>query len=214
MSFLIRATTGMAFLSLTILLSGCAQPPADRLQQAQQLMDAARAAGAPDYTKEEWAKLEMSFSRAKDELANQEKVLAVFRSYTKADEMLKHVAKDAAQVEATATEKKAEAKAAAETKEKEAKTVLASTQELLSKATTGKDRAAIKHIQKELNGLRGSLGSIHQLIEEGDYGAAEAQAQALTEKALAVSGELRKAVEKTKGRKAQAGTSARASELS
>lgn len=209
-----RATTGMAFLSLAVLLIGCAQPPADRLEQAQQLVDAAKAAGAPDYAKEEWAKLEMSFGQTKDELANQEKVFAVFRSYTKADEMLKRVAKDAAQVKATATEKKAEAKAAAETKEREARTVLASAQELLPKAPTGKNRAAMKNIQKKLNGLQGSLGSIHQLIEGGDYGAAESQAQALKEKAAAVSDELQKAIEKTKGRKADARISARASALS
>jgi len=202
MSVLRRATTRMAFLSLAILLGGCAQPPADRLKQAQQLVDAAKAAGAPEYTAEEWSKLEGTFERAKDELANQEKLLTVFRSYAKADEMLRRVVQDGSQVAAMATEKKAEAKAAAESNEKEARTVLASAQKLLSKAPPGKDRAALKNIQKQLHGLRDSLGSIHQLIEQGDYLSAETQAQALKEKAVSVSGELRKAVEKTKGRKA------------
>lgn len=202
MNLLIRATSGMAFLSLAVLLNGCAQPPADRLQHAQQLVDAAKAAGAPDYAKEEWVKLEMSFSQAKDELVNQEKVLSVFRSYAKADEMLKRVARNATQVAATAAEMKTEAKAAAETREMEARTVLASAHKLLSQAPTGKYRATIKNVQKELDGLQSSLSFIHQSIEEGNYGAAEAQARALKEKAAAVSGELRKAIEKTKAKRA------------
>lgn len=210
MNLLGRATTGMAFLSLAILMNGCAQPPVDRLDQAQQLMDAAKAAGAPAYAAEEWSKLEISFDRAKDELANQEKVTAVFRSYAKADDMLKRVARDAVQIAATAAEKKAEAKSAAETKEREARTVLASTQELLSQAPTGKDRTVIKNVQKKLRGLRDSLDSVHQLIEAGDYEAAQVQAQTLKEKAVVVSSDLRKAIEKSKGRKASARISARA----
>lgn len=214
MNLLGRATTGMAFLSLAILLNGCAQPPADRLHQAQKLLDAAKAAGAPEYAMEEWSKVEVAFERAKDELANQEKVFAVFRSYTKADEMLKRVAGDAARVAATATEKKAEAKSAAETNEREARSVLASTQELLSQAPTGKDRTVIKNVQKKLRGLRDSLDSIHQLIAAGDYGAAEVRAQALKEEAAVLSSDLRKAIEKSKGRKVSARTSARAYALS
>lgn len=214
MSLLGRAMTGMTFLSLAVLLIGCAQPPADLLEQAQQLVDAAKAAGAPAYAAEEWSKLEISFDRAKDELANQEKVLTVFRSYAKADEMLKRVARDASQIAATAAEKKAEAKTAAETKEREARTVLASAQELLSQAPAGKDRAGMKNVRKKLSGLRDLLDSIHRLIAEGDYGTAEIQARALKEKAVVVSGDLRKTIEKSKDRKVSACISARAYALS
>jgi hypothetical protein len=204
----------MTCLSLAILLNGCAQPPTDRLQQAQQLVDAAKAAGAPEYAMEEWTNVEVAFERAKDELANQEKVFAVFRSYTKADEMLKRVAGDAIRVAATVIQKKAEAKTAAETNERDARTVLASAQELLSQAPIGKDRAGMKKIGEKLSGLRDSLDSIHRLTEAGDYGTAAAQAQALKEEAAVVAGDLRKAIEKHKSRKASARISARAHALS
>lgn len=200
MSLFGHSPAGMACLSLAIVLNGCAQPPADRLQQAQQLMDIAKAAGAPEYANEEWTKLELSFSRAKDELASQEKVLAVFRSYAKADDMLKYVARDAIQVAATAAEKKAEAKTAAEIKESEARTMLASAQDLLSQAPADKSREAMKNVQKKLNGMRDALGPIHQLIENGDYGAAEARAQALLDKATALSSDLRNVIEKNRRR--------------
>ena len=54
------------------------------------------------------------------------------------------------------------------------------------------------------------MGSIHQLIEAGDYGAAEIQARALKEEAVVVSSDLRKAIEKSKGRKVSARLSAKA----
>jgi hypothetical protein len=72
----------------------------------------------------------------------------------------------------------------------------------------------MKNVQKKLSGLRDSLDSIHQLIVEEDYGTAEVQAQALKEEAAVVSSDLRKAIEKSKGRKVSARISAREYALS
>lgn len=182
-------------------LTGCAEAPKEQLEAAQQAVEAAQTAGAPDYAKEEFTKLEQEFTEAKEEIANQEKAFALFRSYGKADEMLKRVAQHAKEVEEIARMKKAEAKAVAESGEKEAQTIVASVQELVAQAPVGKERAAVEAIKADLNGLQGRLGTIHSLIEKGDYAGAEAQAKALKEKGALLSQEIQKAIEKVKGAK-------------
>lgn len=197
-----RATGSMAFLPLVVWVMGCAQPPADRLSQAQQLMDSAKAAGAPEYAMEEWSRLEVAFDRAKEELANQEKVLAIFRSYAKADEMLKRVARDAALVGAVAANRKAEAKAAAESKAQEAWSALTSARKLLSRGSTGNNNPHMTDVPHELTVLQDAMDSVRRQIEEGDYAAAQVQAQMLIERAAAVSDDLRKKSEQRRGKKA------------
>lgn len=196
-----RAKRCLVLLSLAAWLSGCAEPPAQRLEQTRQLVDAARAAGAPDYTMEEWTKLEVAFDRAKEELVNQEKVLAIFRSYGKADEMLKHVAQDAERVRALASEKRVALKAAAEHTEREAMDLLVSAEELLARVSPARRRTVEKDIRNELGSLRDSLSDVRRLIEEGRFESAQSQAQMLKNKAVVVSGQLRKSVESARGRK-------------
>lgn len=82
-----RMVAGMAGVA-TILLFGCAPPPTEQLGAAQKAVDAATAAGATEYAKEDFVALEQQFALAKDELTKQEKVLPIFRSYSDADKML------------------------------------------------------------------------------------------------------------------------------
>lgn len=192
-----HGTRSVASLSLVVWLSGCAQPPADRLSQAQQLMDSAKAAGAPDYAMEQWAQLVVAFDRAKEEMARQERGPAIVRSYGKADEMLKRVVQDAAQVGALAAEKRAEAKAAAERTEHEARDAVASAQELLVLVSSKGNRAATKAISVELTSFDVSLNAVHRLIEEGNFVSAQSQAHMLRDQADAVTKKLH---ETTRGR--------------
>lgn len=185
------------------LLPGCAQPPTEQLEAAKKAVEAAQAAGATEYAKEDSVQLEKEFSSAKDELAMQEKTLSIFRSYTEADKMLIKVVEDAEHVAAKAAQNKAAAKTAAVTMEKEAQRVVASTQELMAKAPVGKERAAVESLKQDLSGLQNGLGAVHQSIENGDYLGAETQAKALKDKGSAVSEEIQKAIEKTKGKKAK-----------
>jgi hypothetical protein len=184
-------------------LVGCAQPPTQQLESAQKGVEAAQTAGASDYAKAEFAKLEEEFSQAKEAIAEQEKQMVIFRSYGKADSLLKQVAEHAKQVETTATINKEAAKTAAVAGEKEAQQVVASAHELMAQAPVGKERVAVESIRQDLTGLRDGLGTVHQLIEKGDYLGAEAQAQALKEKGTAVSTEIQEAIDKMKKLKAR-----------
>jgi hypothetical protein len=71
----------------------------------------------------------------------------------------------------------------------------------MTKAPTGKERAAVQAIKQDLDGLETSLSAVHQSIEKGDYLGAEVQAKALKEKGVAVSEEIHNAIAKTKGKK-------------
>ena len=148
-----RIVVGMAGVA-TILVIGCAQPPTDRLGAAQQAVDAAKAAGATEYAKEDLVALEQQFALAKDELTKQENVLPIFRSYTDADKMLITIVESGGHVAAKAAQGKEAAKTAALAMEKEAREVVASAEEFMAKAPTGKERAAVESLKLDLSGLR------------------------------------------------------------
>lgn len=195
-----RCVVGIAGVA-TIFFIGCAQPPTEQLGAAQKAVDAAKAAGATEYAKEDFTALEQQFVLAKDELANQEKALSIFRSYTDADKMLGKVVEAGGSVAAKAAQNKEAAKTAAIGMEKEAQKAVASAKELMAKAPTGKERAAVETIKQDLSGLETSVGAVRQLIEKEDYLGAEVQAKALKEKVVAVSGEIQNVIDKAKGKK-------------
>jgi hypothetical protein len=182
-------------------ITGCAQPPTEQLQAAQNTVDAARAAGASEYAKEDFIALEQQFALAQDELAKQEKVLAIFRSYSEADKILIKVVEAGGHVAAKAAQNKEAAKTSALAMEKEAGQVVASAKELIAKAPSGKERAAIETIKQDLSGLETSLSAVHQLVEKEDYLGAEAQAKAVKEEAATLSTEIQRAIDKSKGKK-------------
>lgn len=184
-----------------LLMMGCAQPPKEQLDAAQKAIDAARAAEASTYAKEDLARLEQEFALAKDELAKQDKILSVFRSYSDATLLLTKVVEDGGHIAAKAAQAKEAAKTAALTAEQEARQVVASAKDLMNHAPIGKDKAAVEAIKQDLVGLETSLGPIHQLIEKGDYLGAEVQATAVKEKGAAVSAEVQSVIDKVKTKK-------------
>lgn len=186
---------------ITIAIIGCAQPPTEQLEAARQAFETAKAAEAPTYAKEEFAKLEQQLALAKDELAKQEQAISVFRSYSDAQKMLIKVVEDGGHIAAKAAQDKEAAKKAAVNREKEAQEIVTSAKELLAKAPTGKERAAVETIKQDLAGLETSLGAVHLLIEKGDYLSADVQAIAVKEKSAAVSAEIQSAIHKAGGKK-------------
>jgi hypothetical protein len=186
---------------VVIMMMGCAQPPTEQLDAAQKAVDAAKAAGATEYAKEDFVALEQQFAIAKDELAKQERALSIFRSYTDADKMLIKVVESGAHVAAKSAQNKEAARTGALAMEKEAQEVVASAKVLMAKAPTGKERAAVETIKQDLSGLETSVGAVHQLIEKGDYLEAEVQAKAVKEKGAAISVEIQRAIDKAKGMK-------------
>lgn len=191
-------TAGVGLIAALLLMSGCAQPPAEQLAAAQTAVDAAKAAGATDYAKDDFVKLEQQLALAKEKLAEQEKTLSIFRSYTEADKMLVKLVETSGQVAAKAAQHKAAAKTAVLALEKEAQQAVASAKNLMGKALTGKERAVLEAIKEDIAELESSFSAVHQLIEMGDYFGAEVQAKAVKEKGAVVSGETQRAIDKAK----------------
>lgn len=190
--------TGAGLIVAMLLMNGCAQPPTEQLAAAQQAVDAAKAAGATDYAKDDFVKLEQQLAFAKEELAEQDKTLSIFRSYTDADKMLVKLVEAGGQVAVKAARNKEAAKTAVLALEQEARQAVASAKDLMGKAPTGKERAALEVIQQDLAGLESSFSAVHHLIEMGDYFGAEVQATAVKEKGAAISGEIQRALDKAK----------------
>lgn len=193
--------TGAAVILAILWISGCAQPPTGQLEAAQKAIDAARAAEAETYAKDDFISLEQQFAVAKDELIKQEKTFSIFRAYGDAEEILIKVVEDGGHVAAKASQNKEAAKTAALAMEQEARHVVASAQELMAKAPTGKERAAVEAIKEDLSGLEAGLGEVRQLVDHEGYIGAEIQAKTVKEKGGAVVEELERAIEKTRGKK-------------
>lgn len=189
---------GAGLIATLFLMDGCTQPPLEQLAAAQEVFDAAKAAGATDYAKNDFVKLEQQLALAKEELAEQDSTLSIFRSYTEADKMLVKLVETGGQVAAKAAQHKEAAKTAVLALEKEAQLAVVLAKDLIEKAPTGKKHAALETIKQEIAGLEASFSAVHQLIEMGDYFGAEVQAEAVKEKGAAVSGEIQRAIDKAK----------------
>ena len=190
--------------AVMIVIAGCAQPPTEQLEAAGKAVEAAKAAGATEYAKQDFAKLEQQFAVAKEELAKQEESLSIFRSYTDADKLLREVAANGQQVEVLAVQNKDAAKQTAVTMEREAQQVVDSARALMANAPTAKERAAVESIKQDLAELIASLEAVRQLIDKGDYLPAESQAKAVKEKGSTLAGEIQDAIVKLKDRKPKA----------
>lgn len=170
-----------------MVMCGCAQPPVEQLEAVQHAVESAKAAGAAEYAREDLATLEYEFALAKEEFVGQEKVLALFQSYSDVEALLAKVLADARQVEVNAAQRKKMAKATALAVEQEAKQILASAKKFMSSTLTQKGRASRKIIEQELTGLEKNLRVVSQLIETGDYLDAEKQARTVRGKGMAIS---------------------------
>lgn len=179
-------------------LTGCAQAPTEQLQAAQHSVDEARAAGAPDYAKYDFVRLEQQLAFAKHELTRQDSVLSIFRSYTDAEKMLITVVESAGPVAAKAAQNKMAAKTAVLAMGKEAGQVVASAKALIAKAPAVNERAALDNVKRDVEGLETSFNTVYLLIEMGDYVGAAVQAKAVKENGAAVSREIQRAIDNSK----------------
>jgi hypothetical protein len=179
------------------LVEGCAKPPAEKLAAAEKAVEEARAAGAPLYVGEDFAKVEGMLAGAKSDMAAQDGKMVLLRDYAKAEQGFIAVQGEAARVTAEAAKKKEEAKQAALQGQQAAQAAVRSAQELLARAPVGKDRAALEAIKADAEGLKNSLAEVQSAIDKGDYQAAQARSRAIREKGQAVAAEIQTAIDKT-----------------
>ena len=186
----------VAVLSAWVLAAGCAQPPADQINAAEQAVKDAQQSGAATYLANDYAKVEGLLTAMKQEVADQNAKFALLRDYGKAEQLAATTKAEAERVKADAFKKMEEAKFAATQAQHGAEAAVQSTLELVSRAPAGKDRAALESIKTDAQALKASLNDVQLMLDKSDYLGAQTKAKAIREKAEAVSHEIQTALAK------------------
>jgi len=198
MEKLMRAVT--LGLVAAFILSGCAKPPTQEINNSKALVEAVTNADTNTYASEELATLNSNLTAALDEVKIQDEKW--FSNFDKAKEMLAALKAEADNITAVAAQRKEEAKNKAIAAQTEARTAIDTAKELLAKAPTGKGtKADIEMFKADLLGLEESLTALQQTIDEEKYSDALNSANIIKERAGAISNDITLALEKVKSRK-------------
>jgi hypothetical protein len=186
----------VSIVGMCVLMSGCAQPPADQLNAAEQAVKDAQHSGAATYAANEYAKVEGLLAAMKTEVAEQEGKFALLRDYGKAEQLAATTKAEAERVKTEAAKRMEEAKFGATQAQQAAHASVKSTLELVARAPAGKDRAALESIKVDAEALKASLNDVQMMLDKGEYLGAQTKAKAIQEKAEAVSHEIETALAK------------------
>lgn len=183
-------------LIVVLMFAGCAKQPAQEINAAKSSVDAAVAEGAEKYAPEDAKRLNESLNIAMGEVKSQEGKL--FKNYTQAKEMLAKVKADADAVKAGLAPKREDAKKQATAAQEAARSAVDGAKSLLSKAPKGKGgRADIEALKADLQGLEEALTDVQKSIDAEDYPSAMNRANAIKDKATAISGQGKQIIGKT-----------------
>lgn len=184
-------------LLIVFLCAGCAKQPQQEMKEAEAAINSAFTEGASIYAAEELEKLKKDYDAAMDEVNTQSKKM--FKKYGNAKKMLAQVKSDAETLKASIPTRKEQARNNAISALGEVQNAVVEAKTLLSEAPKGKGtRADIEALSADLKGLENMLTEIRQLIESEDYFGASEKAKIVKEKALAVSEQIKQALEKLK----------------
>ena len=183
-------------LMVVLLLCGCQKQPTEEITAAKASIDAAVSEGAQKFAADDLKKINDDMQAADQEIKAQDgKVL--FKDYAKAKELLAKVKADAESLKAALPEKKKEIKKKAEEAYEAAQATKNDAAALLAKAPRGKDSAAdLGALKGDLKGVEDSLAEIKKSMESEDYQVVVEKSNAAKEKASAISGQIREALEK------------------
>lgn len=195
----------LPFFCAIVLVAGCAQPPADQINAAEQAVKDAEQSGAATYAADDYAKIQGMVEAIKKEVADQDAKFALLRDYGKAEQLAAATKTEAERVKGDAAKKMEEAKFAATQAQQAAQETVKATLELVAKAPAGKDRAALEAIKADAEALKASLTDVQMMIDKSDFLGAQTKAKAIQEKGQAVSKEIETALAKIgKGKPAPA----------
>ena len=148
---------GVLLLISAVLAVGCAKPPQQEIDAAKAALTAAEQAEAPKYAAEAWDKAQQGMNAVNAELEAQQAKFALFRSYTKAKQLIADAtnAANAAKEAGIAGKEKAknEAKAAIDA----AKAALDKANALLASVEKCPKANRAKEVRKDLDTVKGNL---------------------------------------------------------
>ena len=172
-----------------VLAVGCAKPPQMEIDAVKAAMTAAEQAEAPKYAAEAWDKAQQAMNAVNAELEAQNAKFALFRSYTKAKQLIADASNAATAAKDAGIAGKEKAKADAQAAIDAAKAALDGAAAMFASIEKCPRARGAKEVKKDLETVKGNLeGYKNQVAElEGKFGKEDffgAKAQADTLKGL------------------------------
>lgn len=178
-------------------MAGCAEVPQQDIDAAKAAIETAKAAEAETYAASDFQAAQDSLAAAMAEIETQNSEFAIFRSYDKAQTLLKATINTANMAHDNAVSNKAQVQAEVQDLMAQAKTALMGAKDLLAQAPKGKDtRAALEAIQNELTTVEASIAEATSLLGNNNPLAARDRLKAGLEKTTSISAELTQAIKK------------------
>jgi hypothetical protein len=185
-----------ALVVVLVLTAACAEPPEERVLQAEQELQAARDAEAATYAAAELRDAGLALEEAQQEIQAQNERFAIMRDYEEAENKLAASMEKARLTRETAVERKEEARLAAVESLALAGQAVEEATTALGNAPRGKGtKADILALTADLDGVRSQFPALEAQIDQEDYFAARDKAASITESAQAIAGEIKAAVE-------------------
>jgi len=192
-----QVIVGVLILVAAVMVVGCAKPPQQDIDGAKAALAAAEQAEAPKYAAEAWDKAQQAMNAVNAELEAQNAKFALFRSYTKAKQLIADAttAANAAKDAGIAGKEKAknEAKAAIDA----VKAALDGANTLMAAVEKCPRAKRAKEVKKDLATVKGNLDGYKNQIAEiagkftkEDFFGAKAQAESLKGSVEAVAKDL------------------------
>jgi hypothetical protein len=185
---------------LMFVFGGCAKLPQQEIDDAKAAVESAVQAGANTYTPDEIKQLNDELTAAVDE-ANQ---IAgkLFKSTAEVKAKLVKIKENADTLKTTVAAKKEEAKNAAIAVQAEAKTAIDEAKANLELAPKGKGTMAdIEAFKADITAMEESQAEVQKAIDGEDYLGAAEKAKTIKEKAVAISEQIKAAIEKVATKK-------------
>lgn len=201
MNEMVRRMTVALMGGALLVLAACARAPQQAIDNANEALEKARAAGAEEYAPEAWQLAQDDLKSATTEVQAQDAKFAWFRSYDQATQLLDKATKAADAAASKAASAREEAKNRAETAIAKAKVAVQAAQAALDKAPRGKGtRADLEAMKADLETMTTKLDQAQAAFDAGKYLDVESSAQSVTEQANAISSDIARAKSKTKKR--------------
>ncbi|HPW54565.1 MAG: hypothetical protein KA072_08720 [Thermoanaerobaculaceae bacterium] len=186
---------GVMLLVVAVVAVGCAKPPQQEIDAAKAALVAAEQAEAPKYATGEWDRAQTAMNAVNAELEAQQAKFALFRSFTKAKQLIAEATNAANAAKDAGIAGKEKAKNEAQAAIDGVKAAVTSANEVF--AALDKCRRKPKDMKKDLEMMKGNLDGYAAQVTDldgkfgrEDYLGAKAQADALKAQVEAMVNEL------------------------
>ena len=187
-----------------LVLAGCGKPPEADIAAADTALGEARSADAVEYAPESMKAAEDARAQLDAELKAQEEKFALFRSYDKAAELAASSKEAAARARTDAEEGKKRAREEASEMIAQVRASILEVQQLLEQAPKGKgtevDLAVLK---SDLTGVENTLAEMDSAFAQEAYLESIAKAESAKQNVDAIRGEIERAMELARSRRAR-----------